>query len=327
VQSAASFTEVLRRHRGIPLARRSTTTVQINVGKVCNQACHHCHVDAGPKRTESMSGGEIERILTLLSRSAEVRTVDITGGAPELNPGFRTLVRGARALGKAVIDRCNLTVLYEPSMSGLAEFLAAERVELVCSLPCYSSENVDQQRGKGVFDKSISALRWLNKLGYGRPGHGLALHLVYNPLGSSLPPPQRELEIRYREELAERFGIAFDSLFTITNMPIKRFAEQLKRERQLEAYMALLVNHFNSETIDGLMCRSLVSIGYDGTLYDCDFNQMLELPLGASTTPMTTRDIGSFADMDKRPIATGDHCFGCTAGAGSSCTGAVTDTE
>jgi radical SAM/Cys-rich protein len=295
----------------------------VNVGKVCNQACHHCHVDAGPKRTERMTAREIDRVLTLLARSPVVDLVDITGGAPELNAGFRDLVAGARDLGRRVIDRCNLTVLFEPGMTGLAEYLAAMSVELVCSLPCYSEDNVDRQRGSGVFEKSIRALVMLNALGYGRPGSGLVLNLVYNPLGPSLPPPQADLEARYREELHARYGISFDSLLTITNMPIKRFAEQLARQGALADYMGLLVNHFNPETMDGLMCRSLVSIGYDGRLYDCDFNQMLEIPLRREGLALTTLDVQSFAEIDALPIATADHCFGCTAGAGSSCSGAV----
>jgi len=306
------------------LQRRQTATVQVNVGKVCNQACHHCHVDAGPKRTERMTAAEIERILHLVARSASIELVDITGGAPELNAGFRDLVAGARGLGRRVIDRCNLTVLFEPGMTGLAEYLASMAVELVCSLPCYSGGNVDRQRGSGVFDKSIRALRMLNELGYGRSGSGLQLSLVYNPLGPSLPPSQPELESLYRDELNARYGITFNSLLAITNMPIQRFAQQLEREGALAEYMGLLVNHFNAATVDGLMCRTLVSVGYDGRLHDCDFNQMLEMPLHREGHALTTRDIESFDEIDELPIATADHCFGCTAGAGSSCAGAVT---
>lgn len=318
-----TFSETVDAHGLGILRRRRTTTVQVNVGKVCNQACHHCHVDAGPKRSERMTAREIDRVLTLLARSPVIDLVDITGGAPELNAGFRDLVAGVRDLGRRVIDRCNLTVLFEPGMNGLAEYLAAMGVELVCSLPCYSEDNVDRQRGSGVFEKSIRALALLNALGYGRPGSSLVLNLVYNPLGPSLPPPQADLEARYREELDARHGISFNSLLTITNMPIKRFAEQLARQGALADYMGLLVNHFNPETIDGLMCRSLVSIGYDGSLYDCDFNQMLEIPLRREGHVLTTRDIESFAEIDALEIATADHCFGCTAGAGSSCSGAV----
>ncbi|RMF21573.1 MAG: radical SAM/Cys-rich domain protein, partial [Deltaproteobacteria bacterium] len=256
-------------------------TVQINVGRLCNQACHHCHVDAGPGRRERMQRSTAECIVSLVEASPSVTTVDITGGAPELNDNFRYLVESARRLGRRVIDRCNLTVLFEPGMEWLAPFLAEHQVEVVCSLPCYTADNVDRQRGSGVFDKSIAALRLLNRLGYGRPGSPLALDLVYNPLGPSLPPPQPDLEQRYREELDRAFGITFRRLLTITNMPIKRFALQLKRDGSYEAYMGLLVNHFNRATVDGLMCRSLVSVGWDGRLYDCDFNQMLDIPIGA----------------------------------------------
>ena len=324
VEHSRTFSEALDFHGFGALRRRLTTTVQVNVGKVCNQACHHCHVGAGPKRVERMNGREIDLILALLARSPNVDLVDITGGAPELNAGFRDLVAGARGLGRRVIDRCNLTVIFEPGMAGLPEYLAANAVELVCSLPCYGEDNVDRQRGAGVFDKSIQALRLLNDLGYGRVGSGLSLHLVYNPLGPALPPPQAALESSYREELGGRYGIFFNSLLTITNMPIQRFADRLAREGALAAYMGLLVNHFNPQTVHGLMCRSLVSVGYDGRLYDCDFNQMLEIPLTRAARPLTTRDIVSFAEIDSLAVATADHCFGCTAGAGSSCSGAVT---
>jgi radical SAM/Cys-rich protein len=323
VPRCATFREALHVHGLAPLRRRRTSTVQVNVGKVCNQACHHCHVDAGPKRTERMAAVEIARVLRLVARSSSIEIVDITGGAPELNPGFRDLVAGARALGRRVIDRCNLTVLFEPGMTGLAEYLASMAVELVCSLPCYSEDNVDLQRGSGVFDKSIRALRQLNELGYGHPESGLRLSLVYNPLGPSLPPPQAELESRYRQELNARYGLTFNSLLTITNMPIQRFAQQLARQGALMEYMGLLVNHFNPATVDGLMCRTLVSVGHDGRLYDCDFNQMLEMPLARDGRALTTRDVESFEEIDDLTIATSDHCFGCTAGAGSSCSGAV----
>jgi radical SAM/Cys-rich protein len=323
VEPVPSFQTILDRHHVGELRRNSTTTVQLNVGKVCNQACHHCHVEAGPKRTERMSRSTIERALALLTRSPSIEVVDITGGAPELNDGFRRLVHASRSLGKRVIDRCNLTVLLEPGMEGTAEFLASERVELVCSLPCYTADNVDRQRGNGVFDKSIRALQLLNRLGYGDEAGGLVLNLVYNPGGPSLPPPQQALEARYRIELREHFGITFDSLFTITNMPIHRFADELVRRNALSEYMSLLVNHFNAATVDGLMCRSLVSVGYDGKLYDCDFNQMLEMPLISGRRAASIDDIESFDSMDGLRIATADHCYGCTAGAGSSCTGAL----
>ena len=316
-----SFDATLMRAALGPLRRESVATVQINVGKVCNQACHHCHVDAGPKRTESMSGETVERILLLIEQSPAVGTVDITGGAPELNAHFRALVTGSRSRGRRVIDRCNLTVAAEPGMDGLFEFLAAEQVAVVCSLPCYTAENVDKQRGGGVFRKSVDALRRLNELGYGRVGSALTLDLVYNPLGASLPGEQKTLEDRYREELGSAFGIEFHRLMTLTNMPISRFAEQLRRSGDHDRYMGLLVNHFNPATVTSLMCRSLVSVSWDGRLYDCDFNQMLELPLG--TPVRTIRDITSFDALDASLVTTGMHCFGCTAGAGSSCSGAL----
>ncbi len=319
------FDRAIAEH-GLPrLARVRATTLQVNVGKRCNQACHHCHVEAGPKRTEIMGRAVAARIIALLEASPEVEVLDLTGGAPELNPSFRWLVAQARRLGRRVIDRCNLTVLLEPGMADLAELLAASRVEIVASLPCYSADNVERQRGRGVFDKSIEALRRLNALGYGRRGSGLALSLVYNPVGAFLPPPQGELEAAYRDELGRGFGVEFDRLLTITNMPIKRFASFLESEGRREAYMGLLVNHFNPATVPGLMCRSMVSVSWDGRLYDCDFNQMLEIPFGASRDagPRTVWDIDCLAEVVERPIATAAHCFGCTAGAGSSCGGTL----
>jgi len=319
-----TFDSVVNRHGVVRLQRESAGTVQINVGKLCNQACHHCHVEAGPKRTEIMSEATAERVLALLGDSSVVATVDLTGGAPELNPAFRRLVSQARALGLRVIDRCNLTVLFEEGMEWLPEFLSEHRVELVCSLPCYSAENVDQQRGGGVFDKSIRALQQLVEIGYGSPSSGLTLNLVYNPTGASLPPPQAELEATYREQLRERFSIEFNSLLTITNVPIKRFADQLQRWGEWERYMGLLVNHFNPDTLDRLMCRNLVSIGWEGNLYDCDFNQVLEISLSSEGRKLSLSDIQSFDELSGTTITTGDHCFACTAGTGSSCGGALT---
>ncbi len=315
------FDAALAAHGLSPLVRGPVTTLQVNVGKLCNQACHHCHVDAGPKRTEVMSRRVAERTIELLAASPSVELVDITGGAPELCPSFRFLVEESRRLGRRVIDRCNLTILFEPGQEDLAEFLARNEVAVVASLPCYVEENVDKQRGRGVFKKSVDALRRLNALGYGRPGSPLELDLVYNPIGAYLPPAQAELEAEYKEELRARFGIEFDKLFTITNMPIKRFADFLFRNGEYEAYMSLLVSHFNPDTVPGLMCRSLVSVGWEGQLYDCDFNQMLEMPLGAG--PRTIFDVGSLEELGGARIATGAHCFGCTAGAGSSCAGAI----
>jgi radical SAM/Cys-rich protein len=320
--SQPRFDEALAAHGLGPLARAHTTTLQVNVGKRCNQACHHCHVEAGPKRTESMTGETVERVLALLAHSPGIEVVDVTGGAPELNPHFRQLVAAARRLGRRVIDRCNLTILLEPGQEDLADFLAAEEVEVVASLPCYTLDNVEAQRGRGVFDKSVVALRRLNALGYGLPGSRRRLDLVYNPLGAFLPPPQDRLEARYKQELRDHFGIEFHHLLTITNMPIRRFAEMLANSGQHEAYMALLVNHFNPATVPGVMCRSLVSVGWDGRLYDCDFNQMLEMPLGAGDAA-TVWQLDDFESLAGRPIATGAHCFGCTAGAGSSCSGSL----
>jgi radical SAM/Cys-rich protein len=318
------FDAVLRRHGVPPLRRREVTTLQVNVGKLCNQACHHCHVDAGPKRTEIMSRGTAERVEALLGASEELDVLDLTGGAPELNPSFRWLVARARARGRRVLVRCNLTVLFVEGMEDLAEFYRDHEAELVCSLPCYTAENVDQQRGHGVFDRSIEALRRLNSLGYGRPGSGLVLDLVYNPLGAFLPPAQAELEARYREELGRLFGIEFRRLLTITNMPIQRFAEQLCRWGKHEEYMGLLVNHFNPAAAAEVMCRSLLSVGWEGTLYDCDFNQMLELPLtGRDGRPLTIWDLDCVGDLAGKAIVTASHCLGCTAGAGSSCGGAL----
>ncbi len=318
--ASVDFREKLRQHGLGDLRRREVTTLQINVGKLCNQACHHCHVEAGPKRTEIMPADVAGRILTLLAATPEIQTVDITGGAPELNENFRRLVSESRRMQKQVIDRCNLTVLFEPGLEMLAVFLAANNVEITASLPCYTESNVDQQRGKGVFEKSIRALRLLNAIGYGEPGSGLALNLVYNPLGASLPPPQEKLEADYKSHLHESFGIEFNRLFTITNMPIKRFADMLAREGKQESYMGLLVNHFNRATVDHVMCRDLVSIGWDGKLYDCDFNQMLDLETPGGKNIW---QIDSFSGLANSRIATDSHCFGCTAGAGSSCGGSL----
>ena len=308
--------------QGLPPLRRATvTTLQVNVGKRCNQACHHCHVDAGPKRTERMDERTAARVLALLERSPEVSTLDVTGGAPELWDGFRSLVLGAAALGRRILDRCNLTVLLEPGQEGTASFLAAHGVGIVASLPCYGSANVDRQRGSGVFERSIEALRRLNALGYGRPGSALTLDLVYNPLGPSLPPDQHSLEARYREELGSSFGIEFHRLLVLANLPIARFAHELERDGRYDEYLSLLAHHFNPATVPGLMCRSLASVSYDGSLHDCDFNQMLEMPLGGR--PRTVFDLESLGSLADEPIVTASHCFGCTAGAGSSCGGAI----
>ncbi|MFQ6605170.1 MAG: arsenosugar biosynthesis radical SAM (seleno)protein ArsS [Fidelibacterota bacterium] len=315
-----SFQETIN-HYHLNLKRKAVTTLQINLGKLCNQACLHCHVDAGPNRTENMDEKTVNRIITLMTQSPSLETVDLTGGAPELNPSFRTLVSTAVKQGLQVIDRCNLTVLYEAGQEDTAEFMAEHQVQIVSSLPCYSRENVEKQRGKGVFGKSIEALLKLNSLGYGKPNSGLQLDLVYNPIGPSLPPAQHQLERDYKRILQQDFGITFNTLFTITNMPIHRFARYLERENRLEEYMELLRSNFNPIAADGIMCRDLVSISWDGYLYDCDFNQMLELPAGHSARSVW--DIDTFSDMIHQPIVFEDHCFGCTAGAGSSCTGVL----
>lgn len=316
-----NFQRTLLEHGIGQLLREQAVTLQINVGKLCNQACQHCHVEAGPNRTESMSEEVAERLLQMLSASPAIGTVDITGGAPELNPNFRRIVTRSRELGRNVIDRCNLTVLFEPGMDTLGEFLAGNQVEITASLPCYTAGNVDAQRGRGAFDKSILALRKLNELGYGMPGSALKLNLVYNPLGATLPPDQSRLEADYKLQLRQQFSIEFDRLLTLTNMPIKRFAGFLHRTGKHADYMALLAGHFNPATVSGLMCRSLVSVGWDGTVYDCDFNQMLEI--GMAGRRLTIWDFENFSNFEGQQIATSTHCFGCTAGAGSSCGGAL----
>lgn len=318
----ADFAATLARHRLTPPRRLAPATLQVNVGRLCNQACHHCHVDAGPGRKEILTRATAARVIELIAANPALRTIDLTGGAPELNPHFRWLVESARAAGREVIVRCNLTVIFAPAMAWLPEFYRDAGVKLICSLPCYSAENVEKQRGPGVFDQSIAALRMLNRLGFG-VGR-LPLDLVYNPVGPTLPPAQEELERRYREELGAAFGVSFDRLLTLANMPIRRFARELERLGRHAEYMSLLVNHFNPRTVDALMCRTLVSVGWDGGLYDCDFNQMLSLPLGAAGgRALTIFDLDDFATLDGAPIATGPHCFGCAAGAGSSCGGAL----
>jgi len=311
---------VVVKESDVSLLRDEIKILQVNIGKKCNQACHHCHVEAGPNRTENMELKTIERLLELLAKDSNIHTVDITGGAPELNPHFRYFVSQIRSMGKDVIDRCNLTVLYEKEQEDTAEFLAENEVQVVASLPCYLEDNVDGQRGKGVFGKSIDALIKLNELGYGKEGTGLVLNLVYNPVGRHLPPPQQQLEKDYKKHLKKEFGIVFNNLFTITNMPIKRYAHMLQREGKMEEYMQLLVDNFNPVAADNVMCKELVSIGWDGYIYDCDFNQMLDIPLNWSIRSVW--DIDSFVKVEPK-IALDNHCFGCTAGSGSSCGGAL----
>jgi radical SAM/Cys-rich protein len=304
------------------IARKRLETLQVNVGYRCNQTCVHCHVNAGPNRTEEMGRDVVDAVLAFL-RAAAVRTLDITGGAPELNAHFRSLVVEARALGVHVIDRCNLTILNEPGHEDLAEFLAAHRVEVIASLPCYLEDNVDRQRGKGVFAASVVALKKLNALGYGRADTGLALNLVYNPQGPTLPPPQGALEDAYRSHLRLRYGVEFNRLYTLANMPIQRFGSTLISKGQFNAYMRLLRESYHEENLDQVMCRTLLSVDWQGFVYDCDFNQMLELPARFGAKPRTKLADLIGHDLEGRPIVVADHCFGCTAGQGSSCGGAL----
>jgi len=302
------------------IRRGKLTTLQVNLGYLCNQTCVHCHVDAGPRRTEIMRRETVDTILEFL-RVSDVKTLDLTGGAPEMNPHFRYLVSEASMLGVQVIDRCNLTILSEDGYEGLAEFLAEHKVEVSASLPCYLGENVDAQRGKGVFSASIEGIKKLNALGYGVEGSGLLLNLVYNPTGTSLPPSQAELQLAYKKELKERFDITFNQLFTITNMPIKRFGSWLISKGEFEPYMQQLKDNFQTSNVDGVMCRSLLSIDWQGYVYDCDFNQMLDLPLPSKEQTHLSELLE--VEMEGAPIAIMDHCYGCTAGQGSSCGGAL----
>lgn len=304
-----------------PLRATGIRVLQLNVGKLCNQTCKHCHVDAGPDRTEQMSRATAKACLSALAQT-DIPTVDITGGAPELNPQFRWIVEQARALGRHVMDRCNLSVLLLPSQQDLGAFLAAHQVEVVASLPSYRASQTDAQRGDGIFDKSIEGLRHLNALGYGQPGTGLALNLVYNPVGAFLPPKQEAIETQFRKELRERHGVVFTHLYTITNMPVSRYLDWLFESGNYEAYMERLAAAFNPTAAAGVMCRTTLSVGWDGTLYDCDFNQMLELTVDHGA-PRHIRDFEA-AQLDHRTIVTRNHCYGCTAGSGSSCGGAVT---
>ena len=307
-----------------PLRALGIEVLQLNVGKVCNQTCAHCHVDAGPDRRESMSRETAELAMRVLA-ATDVPTVDITGGAPELSPQFEYLVSESRRLGRHVIDRCNLTILLVRRFEHLPEFLARNRVEVVCSLPHYRRVGTDRQRGDGVFDASVEALRRLNAVGYGRPGSGLRLVLVTNPVGAFLPGGQASLEGEWKRELARRHGVEFDALHCITNMPISRYLEWLERSGNLERYQQRLVDAFNPEAVEGVMCRTTLSVGWDGTLYDCDFNQMLELPVGAGAGAARRLAQFELGLLQGRRIVTGRHCFGCTAGAGSSCSGQLSE--
>ena len=314
------FDRLLEQAGLFPLHAIGITVFQINVGKVCNQTCRHCHVDAGPDRRERMSSETVDHCLAALAMT-DIPTVDITGGAPELSPNFRLLVERSRALGRHVMDRCNLTVLCLPAQRDLADFLARHHVEVVASLPSFHASQTDAQRGDGVFEQSIEAIRLLNQRGYGHPESGLALNLVYNPVGAFLPPAQSAIETRFRNELRRRYGVVFNRLYTIVNMPISRFLEFLITSGNYECYMERLANAFNPEAATGVMCRSTLSVGWDGTLYDCDFNQMLDLPVSPDA-PRHIRDFDPDA-LSRRRIVTGNHCYGCAAGAGSSCGGSV----
>ncbi len=314
----------LLQHHFPPIRRGRLETLQVNLGYRCNQQCLHCHVNAGPRRQEQMDAETIGAVLDFLRDNA-IPVLDITGGAPELNPHFRHLVREARKLGVRVMDRCNLTILSEPGFEDLAEFLAEQQVQVVASMPCYLEENVDAQRGKGVHARSIEGLKRLNALGYGQGGD-LVLDLVYNPGGAFLPPPQCALEQDYRRHLGERYGIVFDHLLTLANMPIARFGSTLLSRGEFDDYLSLLRSAHRDENLGTVMCRSLLSVDWQGHLYDCDFNQMLGLPLRLDDRPRThIRDLVDARRLDGNPIVVAGHCWGCTAGQGSSCGGALSD--
>ncbi|MDH5180825.1 MAG: arsenosugar biosynthesis radical SAM protein ArsS [Gammaproteobacteria bacterium] len=304
------------------LYRDRLDTLQVNLGYRCNQQCLHCHVNANPKRKEMMTAEVIEDVIRFLSNNS-IKTLDLTGGAPELNPHFRYLVTEAVKLGVHVMDRCNLTILLEPGQEDLADFLAQHQVEVVASLPCYLEENVDGQRGKGVFEKSIQAIRLLNRLGYGMADSRHTLNLVYNPVGAALPPAQQALESDYKRELANRFGIHFNRLFTLANMPIKRFGSQLVSQGTFTEYLNLLKSSYSDANLTTVMCKSLLSVDWRGYLYDCDFNQMLDLPLQQAGRPYTRLNEINAAQLNGLPVIVADHCYGCTAGQGSSCGGAL----
>jgi radical SAM/Cys-rich protein len=334
-----AFCEAVASSGHMPLKPVPTTTLQINVGKRCNQTCHHCHVDAGPDRREVMLDEVIDACFTIVEKT-EIQTVDITGGAPEMHPRFRDIVLRMRELGRHVIDRCNLTILTLPGYADLPEFFKANQIEIIASLPSYSEKMTDRQRGDGVFEKSLQSLQRLNAVGYGLSGSGLELNLVTNPVGAFLPANQVSLERDWKQELRRRYGVHFNRLFTITNMPISRYLDWLEQSQNLEHYMQHLVQNFNPASVEGLMCRSTLSVGWDGRLHDCDFNQMLDIPVEESA-PQTVMSLAQslkslkdlatsgsglqeFKSLNARKIMTGPHCFGCTAGSGSSCGGATT---
>ncbi len=302
------------------ITRNALRVLQVNLGYLCNLSCTHCHVNAGPKRTELMDKKTVDDVLAFMNKQA-IKTLDLTGGAPEMNPHFRYLVEQARLSNVKVIDRCNLVILLEEDYQDLATFLAEQQVEIVASLPCYLQDNVDKQRGKGTFANSITALQQLNRLGYGQVNSNLILNLVFNPQGATLPPPQQALEQAYKQQLNEHYGIVFNQLYALTNLPIQRFGSVLLSKGQFDDYMALLKANFNPLALDNVMCRTTLSVDWQGFVYDCDFNQMLQLPLGAKSQKI---HISEVSELRGQPIATLQHCYGCTAGQGSSCTGSIT---
>lgn len=316
-----AFAERVHSSRG-DFKRRAVDVLQVNMGRYCNLACIHCHVESGPTRKEMMSRETVESVLGFLARS-KIPTMDVTGGAPELHPDFDYLVESARGLGRHVMDRCNLTVIFEPGKEYLPGFFKEHAVELVCSLPCYSQENVDKQRGKGTFEASIRALQILNQIGYGQPNVDLILNLVYNPVGPHLPPPQEKLEAEYKSILGKKFGIVFNHLYCLSNMPITRYATHLKLRGEYQRYVELLETNFNAHTLDQVMCRNLISIGWNGSVYDCDFNQMLDLPMKDASGNRLNVSSLAIDQVANTQIIVGDHCYACTAGAGSSCGGAL----
>jgi radical SAM/Cys-rich protein len=320
-----TFDEICEKE-DVKIERAPTSILQLNIGLYCNQACSHCHVESSPKRKEMMSREVADKCIELAAASDDITLIDITGGAPELCDEFRYVAKEMRALGKDVIDRCNLTVLTEPNQEDLAEFLAENGIKVVASMPCYSPKNVNQQRGNGVFDRSISGLQMLNRAGYGVGDDQLTLDLVYNPIGGFLPPDQGELEAAYKVELLKHFDIEFDNLYAFANMPIKRFADFLHRRNELDEYMDLLVRNFNPATVGGLMCSNTMSVSWNGSIHDCDFNQQLAMGIDDCNKPgLTVFDLSHPDEISQFPVATGEHCFGCTAGSGSSCQGATED--
>jgi radical SAM/Cys-rich protein len=307
---------------GSGLTRRTIDVLQVNLGKYCNQACIHCHVEAGPTRKEMMSRQTVDAVLRFLANTT-IPTLDITGGAPELNPHFDNLVEAAARLGRHVIDRCNLTAIFEPGKDYLPAFFKRHGVELICSLPCYHQENVDRQRGKGTFDLSIRALQALNAIGYGHENSGFLLNLVHNPVGPHLPPPQEKLEQDYKRILSDQFGVVFNHLYCLTNVPITRYAMHLRLRGEFDPYVKLLVDNFNAATLDEVMCRTLVSVGWDGSIYDCDFNQMLNLPICDADGKALNISAVKVEQLFSGAIAVGNHCYACTAGCGSGCGGSL----